>query len=408
MSKGYPQASLPAKPYELVIPAPAGSLASSGVDMAHFMIAHLEGGAYHNGRILSPETAKLMHETPLTIIAPLNRMELGFYEQNYNGHRVISHGGDTQYMHSYLHLLLDDHVGLYISVNSAGKDGAAHAIRAALFDSFFDRYFPAARAPATVDAKTAAEHAAMLAGQYDVSRRPDTSFMSVLGLVSSVKMVVKPDGTIGGGMMKDRSGADRIYHEIEPFVWREDSSGWRLAAKVENGRVTRFSSDEISPFMVFEPTPWWRSNSWLQPAAGVAFVALLLTTLLWPVAAITRRRLGVSVGLTGVAARGRLVSRIAAVAVSAISIAWITVIGVGMSKMGFLGPAIDPLLYLLYACSVLCYIGGAAAMAWSAYVAFTAGRTWTARLWTAVLALSAAVLLWVAVVYHLMSFATSY
>lgn len=407
MAKGYPQASLPPKPYELISAAPAGSLAASGVDMAHFMIAHLEGGAYHGGRILSPETAKLMHESALTMIPPLNRMDLGFYEQNYNGHRVISHGGDTQYMHSYLHLLLDDHVGLFVSVNSVGREGAAGAIRGALFDGFFDRYFPAARSPATVDAQTAAAHARMLAGSYDDSRRPDQSFMSVLALLSPVKMFVKPDGTIGGGLMKARSGAERSYHEIEPFVWREDGSGWRLAAKVENGRVTRFSIDEVSPFMVFEPTPWWRSASWLQPAAGAALVAVLLTTLLWPVAAITRRRLGVRLGLVGPAARGHLLSRLAALGLTVVSLGWAAVIGFGMAR-GILVPELDPVLYALYACSVVCYVGGAVAMCWSAYVAFTTARPWTARLWTAVLALSAGVLLWVAIVFHLMSFMTRY
>ncbi len=58
MSKGYALGSQPAKPYEIVIAAPAGSLAASGVDMAHFMIAHLEGGEYHGARILGRGNAE--------------------------------------------------------------------------------------------------------------------------------------------------------------------------------------------------------------------------------------------------------------------------------------------------------------------------------------------------------------
>ncbi len=142
MSKGYQLASEPAKPYEIVVAAPAGSLAASGDDMAKFMIAHLQNGEYRGNRILKAETAKMMHETPTDMIPPLNRMMLGFYEQNYNGHRVISHGGDTQYMHSYLHLYPDDNVGIFMSFNSLGREGAAGAIRQALFDGFTNRYFP--------------------------------------------------------------------------------------------------------------------------------------------------------------------------------------------------------------------------------------------------------------------------
>ena len=146
MSKGYALGiAARQSPIEIVVAAPAGSLAASGVDMAHFMIAHLEGGEYHGARILGAEPLKKMHETPTDMIPPLNRMMLGFYEQNYNGHRVISHGGDTVYMHSYLHLLLDDHVGLFVSVNSQGREGAAGAIRGALFDEFSGATFPARR-----------------------------------------------------------------------------------------------------------------------------------------------------------------------------------------------------------------------------------------------------------------------
>jgi CubicO group peptidase (beta-lactamase class C family) len=68
MSKGYESGSDEPKPYELISMAPAGSLASTASDMARFMIAHLQNGAYGEQRILAEATAKQMHGTPLTII----------------------------------------------------------------------------------------------------------------------------------------------------------------------------------------------------------------------------------------------------------------------------------------------------------------------------------------------------
>ena len=116
----------PDKPFEIVGPAPAGSLSASGADMARFMIAHLQKGAFGDASASCRQaTAEQMHGTALTLLPRVHRMLLGFYEQNYNGRRIIGHGGDTQWFHSNLHLFLDDNVGLFVSVNSPGKEGAA-------------------------------------------------------------------------------------------------------------------------------------------------------------------------------------------------------------------------------------------------------------------------------------------
>src|SRR5262249_41238699 len=85
MSSGYARASDgKAKPFEIVVAAPAGSQSSSGADMARFMIAHLQKGAFGEGRILKAETAEQMHSTALTVLPRVDRMVLGFYEQNRN------------------------------------------------------------------------------------------------------------------------------------------------------------------------------------------------------------------------------------------------------------------------------------------------------------------------------------
>jgi CubicO group peptidase (beta-lactamase class C family) len=408
VSKGYEIASEPSKPYEIITPAPAGSLAASGSDMARFMIAHLQGGEYGGARILAPETAKMMHETPLTMIPPLNRMVLGFYETNYNGHRVISHGGDTEYFHSDLHLFLDDHVGLFVSMNSAGREGAAHLIREGLYEQFADRYFPGPRDNRRVEEKTAIADAKALAGYYDNSRRVETSFMSLLNLVQPIRVVAGKDGTVSLSLLHGINGAERHYHEVQPFVWVDPDSGWRLGAKLVDGHVVRFSTDEISPFMVLEPTPWWRSPAWLRTAAASSVAACLLTALLWPVAVIVRRRHHVALGLAGREARAHRLSRLAAVAISAVTVGWTIVIGSGLAHLELLGPHLDPWLFLMHVLSIIAYLGGAAVLLWAAYIAWAARRSWPARIWTTALALSALVLLWTAFAYHLTGFRTSY
>src|SRR5262249_14714774 len=121
MSKGYDLASNPAKDFEYVEAAPAGSSSTSAMDMTHFMLAHLQNGKYEGAQILRPETAKMMHSRQFENLPTLNGMCLGFYEETRNGHRIIGHGGDTEYFHSDLHLILDQNIGFFVSYNSAGK-----------------------------------------------------------------------------------------------------------------------------------------------------------------------------------------------------------------------------------------------------------------------------------------------
>ncbi len=102
MAVGYEESDKPGKGFEVINVPPAGALSSTGDDMTHFMLAHLADGRYGDTQILKPETARMMHTTITRAFPDLNGIALGFYQVNINGHRVIAHGGDTDYFHSDL------------------------------------------------------------------------------------------------------------------------------------------------------------------------------------------------------------------------------------------------------------------------------------------------------------------
>src|SRR6516162_3250164 len=299
MSKGYRAASGEPQGYEIVGPAPAGSLASPGEEMAHFMIAHLQNGEYHGKRILSTATAEMMHNSPLTMLPPLNRMELGFFETNINDHEVIGHLGDTDYFHTSLHLFLKENVGFYVSFNSLGKEGAAGHLRGALFQDFADRYFPAPRPETRVAADTAAQHAAALAGNWANSRGAQTNFLAAAGFLSQMKIGVDKHGELLIPALTGLNGQPRHWVEIAPWVWLDTESHDRLAAKVVDGKPVRWSFDLLSPFMVFDRVPWYANSAWLMPLLVGGIAALLLTALLWPVSAWVRRSYKATLRLDG-------------------------------------------------------------------------------------------------------------
>jgi CubicO group peptidase (beta-lactamase class C family) len=408
MSKGYEVASGDPKPYEIVGVAPAGSLASPGADMAKFMIAHLQKGAFGTTRILQEATAEQMHTTALTMLPRVHRMMLGFYEQNYNGHRAVGHGGDTNWFHSDLHLFVDDGVGMYVSLNSGGIGPASHNIRSTLFEQFADRYLPGPTLDGKVDEKTAAEHARMMVGTYENSRRMDSSFFSLLGLAGGIKVMANPDHTISVSLAQNLAGAPIKWREVEPFVWRDVDGENLLAAQVKDGEVVRFSFDGLSPFMMFEPTPASRSPAWLLPALVLGLVSLLLTSLAWPTSALVRRHYGVAYGLSGEDAKAHRWIRIAATAAVVVFIAWAATATMMLSDLSLLTASTDWWLWLLQLLSLVVFVGGAALGVWNAFVVVRSTRKWYAKVWAVVLSLSLLVLLWVAFTFHLIAFDVNY
>ena len=407
MSKGYKVASGEPQPFELVIVPPAGSLSISGTAMAPFMIAHLQNGAFGSGRILEEATAVKMHSTPNEMIPPLNRMLLGFYENNINGHRVITHGGDTGWFHSELNLFIDDGVGMFVSLNSLGKDGAAGPIRTMLFKEFGDRYFPAPLPEGSVDATTAKEHAQLMAGRYTFSRRVHTTFLSLLNLLGEVQVVADKDGTLTVDILKGTDEQPKKWREIAPFVWRNVAGGDRLAAKVDNGRVTRFGIDEF-PFMLFEPVPWWWSSAWLLPLWVGGLIVLGLTVLAWPISALVRRRYGVKYELTGVDARAHRLVRIAALLAVALMLGWVFLVSLMEASLKFVGPEMDGPIILLRVLSAVIFIGGAIVALWNAWSVLRSNRRRLAKIWSVVLALSFLVVLYVALIFHLPGASANY
>ncbi len=410
MSKGYARASEgEAKDYEFISLAPAGSLAATGADMARFMIAHLQGGAFGDARILGEETARQMQRTAQDSVGPLLRMMLGFYETSQNGHYAISHGGDTQWFHSDLHLFPDDGVGIYVSMNSAGRDGATGQIRTAFAQRFAERYLPGPGpgAKGGVSAEDARLHAQQIAGTYQSSRRAQSNPLSLTNLLGPVKVIVNEDGTISVPAAMGANGAPKKWREVEPYVWQDTSGNDRLAADVVDGRVVRFGFDPYASIMVFERVSGLRAAA--MPLLAASLAILLLTVLAWPVSALVRRYYGVPYRLAGADARAHRLVRIASLlVVLALGFA-LGLVVMMMAKLELTSPASDGLVIAMRLFATVALPLGALVALWNAWqVLRSARRRLLAKLWALLLALACLFALWVGVAYHLIGFGAQY
>ena len=408
MATGYPRASAKPTKFEIVDPAPAGSMSASGADMAQFMLAHLGGGATGGGRILKPETAEMMHNTPTTFFPQLNRMELGFFETNINGREVIAHLGDTQNFHTSLHLFLADNVGLYISMNSAGNATGAHTIRGSLFADFADRYFPTTEHDGRVDAKTAAQHVKMMAGSWQASRRMETGFVRALQLIGQTEVTANAKGELLIPALKGAGGAPTEWVEIAPFVWRDVHGHDRLAANVVDGKVVRWSMDMESPFAVFDRTPASIASGWILPLLYCSLAILLLAFLHWPVAALVRRHYKVALPVEGKARQAYRLTRLFAGLVLVVLIGWMLVVNSMFSDLSNLTSDSDGKLWFMQIVGLIVFLGTVGLAAWNVLFAWKTGRRWPSKVGSVLILLAALMILYVAVTFGLLDMTVNY
>lgn len=416
MAVGYPKVGEPSPGFEFIGPAPAGALASSGTDMARFMIAHLQNGALDGQRIFSPATAAMMHDSPLgpvsrtSLIPPLNRMELGFFETNINGHEVIGHLGDTSAFHTSLHLFIKDGVGLYVSFNSPGKAGAVGPLRNALFVDFADRYFPDIAPPdGRVDARTAADHARMMAGTWVVSRRSQTNFVAIVSdLFGQAKVAVGSKDELVIPTMVAPNGRPRQWVEIAPFVWRDRNGHDRLAAKLVDGKPVRWSMDQLSPFEVFDRAPAARSSAWILPALYVAIPVLLLTFLAWPAGWWTRRHYNAPLRLERPSLKAYRATRLMAGLAIALIAGWSIAISAMFANLENLAGTLDPLVMALQVLGAIILVGMVLVAAWNLWRTWTDGRRWARKLWSLLILLASLLVLYVAATFGLLAMTVNY
>lgn len=415
MATGYSTPGEPSLGFEIVNSAPAGAMSASGADMANFMIAHLQGGQFKGRRILSGATAAAMHDSALdkiarsSLIGPLNRMELGFFETNVNGRDVIAHLGDTEAFHTSLHLFMREGVGLYLSVNSGGHGASSNTLRAAVFHDFADRYFPPQGAPdGRVDEASARRHAQMMTGSWESSRRSESNIFALFSLMGQVKVHTGAKGELVIPALLGPNNRPREWVEIAPFVWRDRNGEDRLAAQVVNDRVVRWSMDFMSPFMVFDRVPAAGNAAWLLPALGAAVLVFVLTFLALPAGWIVRRRFKLAWPHAGAAKKTVQAMQLSALAVLVVLGGWVGVVSALEATLANATAGLDAWLWLLQIGGLLALIVALLAGASNLRLAFKPQQGWWRKTWSVLFVLSALLLCYVALRYHLVTMSVVY
>jgi CubicO group peptidase (beta-lactamase class C family) len=412
VSKGYGLASAPPGRFEYMTLFPAGSVSASANDMCKFMLAHLQDGQLNGARILSPETAKLMHSRMVIFDDRLNSWAYGFYEESTNGHRIIGHGGDLQRFHSDLHLILDANTGFFISYNSKGN-GDLGLDRQRLLQMFMDRYFPAASPESDAPAKASNQAASPdpeVAGVYMTSRRWESSVLRLTALFPApngqVEVSVDSDNIVRIDGFEDAAGQPIKFRQIGSLLYEDAESHERAGfRRGPDGKMQMQVGDADEVFLQVDA---WRQKSLSYFILFVGLTVVTLTLIAWPLAALLRKHYARPLNSSDAECALRIVIRVVCALFCILFFGWFAVFYFGLQDFVQIMTGLGRWIIIFGVVGVFCALG--TILLW-----WKASQSWkgaAVSLWVKVhgtiVALACAGLLWFALLWNLMNFNLHY
>jgi len=264
------------KPFEIISNfAPAGAQSASATDMVRFAEAILNGGELAGRRILKADTVQQMLTRAFSHDDRLAGIALGFYETDFNGFRVLGHGGDTSWFHSFLGI--DEENELTFFVSFGGQGGSP--VRSAFAPAFYNEYFPS-DTPRPQPPEDFAERAGKYAGAYWFWRSNFSSIERALGLANVVQVAPTGDNTLvvslAGTAKQYAEVADNLFRELSPDISLISGISPEYVAFQENddGEITGFVMDGL-PFMSLRKLPLAATPAFNFALLGLSLLVFL-------------------------------------------------------------------------------------------------------------------------------------
>jgi CubicO group peptidase (beta-lactamase class C family) len=250
--------------YSYYMGRPAGVMCSTATDMAHFIICHLQNGAYDGSRILQDDTAKRMHSQLFTMDPRIPGFAYGFMEYDINGQRIIGHFGDLDGFRSALMLVPEQNLGWFVVYN--GESDAASP--GSFFIDFLNHYFPTEPYTSPNPPLDFSARAGQFTGFYRDAKLSLTTFQKLTSLTIEFDVTSTQHGTL---LVR---GAE--YVEAESFLFRPfgESNPWNdslVFLKDSQGQVQYFANTGGT----YERVPWFETSAFTWTLMAVCFASFV-------------------------------------------------------------------------------------------------------------------------------------
>jgi CubicO group peptidase (beta-lactamase class C family) len=212
---------------ELVLAPPAGGLATTALDVALFMMAHLNNGSVDSAQILQQATAEQMHQRLLANDPRLDSgWAYGFVDTTYKGVRILHHGGAVARSGGIIFLIPQFDIGIYMSYNTETVISTV-----AILANFLERFFPLEPLSYISPSSSSIEDLERFAGIYNQAGVWETTPLKIERVVDYLEVEIDNDGFL---IFKGYK-----FVEVDDLLFRAYNSYWYIAFREnENGEIT--------------------------------------------------------------------------------------------------------------------------------------------------------------------------
>jgi CubicO group peptidase (beta-lactamase class C family) len=244
-----------AQDYEFIVQqGPAGSMSSTALDMARYMLAHLNEGELDGARILDPKSAKRMHQLSFSNAEGMPGNAHGFWQYDLPGRPdSFGHDGATLHFLSNMVMVPELDLGVFVSANSsAGMDAYpfVNSLPHVIVGRYLGRDTPTFEPPADFS-----ERAEQYVGSYRTTRRSYTQLEKIISLGA----VTDVSATDDGHLLTTDAFATTRWVEVGPHLFREIEGEQFIAFREGGeGRITHLfhSYDTSERIGFFEGIAW--------------------------------------------------------------------------------------------------------------------------------------------------------
>jgi CubicO group peptidase (beta-lactamase class C family) len=264
----------------------AGAMSATATDIAHFMLAQLQGGQYDNQRILSEDSTRAMQQQHFTDHPKLPGIGYTFHERFKNQQRILAHSAIFLGYTSLIFLIPEQNLGIFITYNLFEP-----TLHERLILDFLDHYYPVTEeTPVPEPPGDFDQRVDRFVGTYRHIEYPahtPTKLSSVLNHVS----VRKNDNqglivNFPNGFFAETPEQDKVNEliEVEPLLfYRVNRDDYVAFAADEWGKISyMYHPLDLGP-AGFERLPWYETTYFHVPALLFFLGVFLSGFWMWPV-----------------------------------------------------------------------------------------------------------------------------